>query len=76
MTVGFFQLLPGSRLAKESLRALVIEPLLETVSGIESWLCDVAELHGLSEPRVCHMESENERLAWRLWAVTHVPQST
>ena len=34
MTVGFFQLLPGSRLAKESLRALVIEPLLETVLGL------------------------------------------
>jgi len=28
---------------------------LRDSSGIESWLCDVAELHGLSEPRVCHM---------------------
>ena len=55
MSVGFFQLLPGSRLAEESRRALVDRASLRDNSGIESWLCDVAELRGLSEPRVCRM---------------------
>ena len=51
----FFQPLAWVTLAKESRRGLVDRASFRDSSGIEAWLCDLADLRDLSEARVHHM---------------------